>query len=88
MTETLFERYKEALRSGHVAVLRGRINRFLRDTTEALPREQLRAHAQAHVDLVAVIASGDAEAAADAMAAHIAAAARRIAEAAGFEPVD
>lgn len=71
-----------------VAGLRGRLNRFLRDTTEALPRKQLRAHAQAHVDLVAVIASGDAEAAADAMAAHIAAAARRIAEAAGFEPAE
>lgn len=71
-----------------VAGLRSRISRFLLDTTEALPEEELRAHAQTHVDLVDVIASGDAEAAARAIAAHITAAAHRIGAAAGDDEPD
>jgi DNA-binding GntR family transcriptional regulator len=61
-----------------VALLRGRINGFLRAANAALEPAELRRHALTHGELVDAIAGGDPEAAQAAMAEHIAIAAERI----------
>jgi DNA-binding GntR family transcriptional regulator len=58
--------------------LRGRINSFLRATIQTLSPDELIAHATNHKQLVQIIGAGDADAAAEAMRAHIQAAADRI----------
>jgi DNA-binding GntR family transcriptional regulator len=58
--------------------LRGRINSFLRATIQTLSPDELVAHAMTHRDLIEIIRAGDADAAVDAMRAHIHAAAERI----------
>jgi DNA-binding GntR family transcriptional regulator len=60
------------------AHLRGRINSFLRATIQTLSPDELVQHAMTHRALTQVIASGDADAAAEAMRSHIEAAAERI----------
>ena len=60
------------------AGMRGRIVRFLRAANEALPPDELVRHARGHRELLEVIASGDPDAAAEAMRVHIEAAAARI----------
>jgi len=54
-----------------VAQRRGRINAFLRAATSALDTSELVLHAAAHAELVDAIASGDPQAARDAMTRHI-----------------
>jgi DNA-binding GntR family transcriptional regulator len=61
-----------------VSHMRGRINGFLRATIQTLTPDELVAHAVKHRTLAQVIAAGDPDAAADAMRAHIQAAADRI----------
>ncbi len=61
--------------------LRGRVVRFFRLAAASLPPEDLIEHARSHRAIFEVIDSGDAEAAAEAMRAHIDIAARRIVEA-------
>ncbi|CAA9537601.1 MAG: hypothetical protein AVDCRST_MAG79-1529 [uncultured Thermoleophilia bacterium] len=62
-----------------VAQMRGRIERFLRVATLALPPDALRVHAEAHVGLLEAIAGGSRSRAERAMERHISVAARRIA---------
>src|SRR5205809_4444275 len=58
--------------------MRDRINSFLRATIQTLSPDELVAHATAHRLLTEMIAAGDADAAAEAMRAHIQAARDRI----------
>jgi DNA-binding GntR family transcriptional regulator len=58
--------------------MRGRINTFLRATTQTLSPDELIAHAVTHRTLTEVIADGDPDAAVEAMRVHIQAAADRI----------
>jgi DNA-binding GntR family transcriptional regulator len=58
--------------------MRGRISSFLRAAIQTLSPDELIAHAMKHGSLIQVLAAGDADAAVEAMRAHIQAAADRI----------
>ena len=76
--ERLWEQADHSILIEVAAGLRGRINSFLRATIETLSPDELVAHAMNHHALTQVIAAGDADAAVEAMCAHIRAAADRI----------
>jgi DNA-binding GntR family transcriptional regulator len=76
--ERLWEQADHSILIEVAAGLRGRINSFLRATIQTLSPDELVAHAMNHHALTQTIAAGDPEAAAEAMRAHIQAAADRI----------
>ncbi len=76
--EILWEVSNHKLLLSIASQLRGRINGFLLAANAALASEELVAHAMSHNDLISALASGDAERASVAMAAHIEIAADRI----------
>jgi DNA-binding GntR family transcriptional regulator len=77
--ETLWQLADHELLLEVAAGLRGRIERFLRAANAALAGEELRLHAATHVELVALLASGDEAAVAAAMRRHIEVGAERVA---------
>lgn len=76
--EILWEVSDHKLLLSIASQLRGRINGFLLAANAALAPEELVAHAMSHNDLISALASGDADQASAAMAAHIEIAADRI----------
>jgi DNA-binding GntR family transcriptional regulator len=80
--ETLWRLADHAILLEVVAQMRGRIERFLRVATLALPPDALRAHADEHVALLESIGSGSRTRAERAMERHIGVAAQRIARSA------
>jgi len=76
--ERLWEQADHAILIEVAAGLRGRIHSFLRAAVQTLSSAELVAHAMNHHALTHVIAAGDADAAVEAMRAHIQAAADRI----------
>ena len=82
--ETLWQLADHELLLEVAAGLRGRIERFLRAANAALAPDELRQHAQSHVELVELLASGDQDAVAAAMRRHILLGAERVARAEGI----
>ena len=82
--ETLWQLADHELLLEVAAGLRGRIERFLRAANAALAPDELRQHAQSHVELVELLASGDHDAVAAAMRRHILLGAERVARAEGI----
>jgi DNA-binding FadR family transcriptional regulator len=82
--ETLWQLADHELLLEVAAGLRGRIERFLRAANTALAPDELRQHAQSHVELVELLASGDHDAVAAAMRSHILLGAERVARAEGI----
>jgi DNA-binding GntR family transcriptional regulator len=76
--ERLWQQADHSILIEVATTMRGRINSFLRATIQTLSPDELIAHAMTHRILTEVIAAGDPDAAADAMRAHIQAAADRI----------
>jgi DNA-binding GntR family transcriptional regulator len=76
--ERLWQQADHSILNEVAAHLRGRIHSFLRATIQTLSADELVQHAMTHRALIQVIAAGDADVAAEAMRAHIEAAAERI----------
>jgi DNA-binding GntR family transcriptional regulator len=76
--ERLWQQADHSILIDVATTMRGRINSFLRATIQTLSPDELVAHAVNHRILTEVIAAGDPAAAAEAMRAHIQAAADRI----------
>jgi DNA-binding GntR family transcriptional regulator len=76
--ERLWEQADHSILLEVASGLRGRINSFLRAAIQTLSPDELIAHAMNHHLLTQTIATGDAEAAVEAMRIHIQAAADRI----------
>jgi DNA-binding GntR family transcriptional regulator len=76
--ERLWQQADHSILIEVATTMRGRINGFLRATIQTLSPKELVAHAVAHRALTEVIATGDPDAAVEAMRGHIQAAADRI----------
>jgi DNA-binding GntR family transcriptional regulator len=76
--ERLWEQADHSILIEVATHMRERINGFLRATIQTLSPDELVAHAMNHRALTEVIAAGDADAAVDAMCAHIQAAVDRL----------
>ena len=84
--ETLWQLADHELLLEVAAGLRGRIERFLRAANAALAPEDLRQHAQSHVELVELLASGDGRRWRRRCAATSSCGAERVARAEGIRP--
>jgi DNA-binding GntR family transcriptional regulator len=82
--ETLWQLADHELLLEVAGGLRGRIERFLRAANAALEPDEMRHHAESHVELVALLDAGDEAAVAAAMQRHIEVGAERVARAGGL----
>jgi DNA-binding GntR family transcriptional regulator len=82
--ETLWQLADHELLLEVAGGLRWRIERFLRAVSAMLAPDELREHAQAHADLVELLAAGDGAAVAAEMRSHIERGMERIARAEGI----